>query len=210
MSVQPTISSVTEATVKISENLNALILDTRTAKTTVTCQDGHTVVIGGLITKTDQNREDKVPILGDIPIVGLAFKNTKVIKQRRELLIILTPKIMRITTDADVLTNKDIRQMPLARGISTDASVGELLNPLRGVTPAEVKRLEQGLGSPPRVNVEPVVIPMTPEERESILKERSLEERMLQEGADDEKTLRSLQDERGDKQPASQVNVKLK
>jgi type II secretory pathway component GspD/PulD (secretin) len=154
-----------------------LIIDSRSAKTTVTCQDGHTIIVGGLITRKQQNLEDKVPILGDIPGIGLAFKSTKIIKGRTELLIILTPRVMRAPSDSDILTNKEVRQMHPARGMGTEASMGDLLNPLHGVTPAEVKRLEHGLPATQAASeLEPVVIPLTPQERNSVVRERTSKE----------------------------------
>ena len=60
-----------------------------------------------------------------------------------------------------------IRQLGLSRGIHTDPSIGELLNPLRGVTPQEVKELERG-GTPSRRSPSPemIIIPMTPTKEE--------------------------------------------
>ena len=147
---------------KISEDLSATIFNTRFAETTVTVQDGHTIVIGGLITTKEENREEKVPLLGDIPLLGALFKSTKVVKERTELLIILTPRILRRPVDADVITNKSIRQLGLTKGIH-DGAVGELLNPLRGVTPQEVKRLESGQEpGRPSPRGEMLIIPLRP------------------------------------------------
>jgi len=167
MDISPEISSLTESSVQISENLNARITSKRSAQTTVTVQDGHTIVLGGLITSKNQNLEEKVPLLGDIPLLGALFKFNKVVKTRTELLIVLTPRILRTPTQADVLSNQQIRGLGLARGIHTDTSIGELLNPLRGVTPLEVKQLETGQpASQPAATGEPVVIPlMLPQEK---------------------------------------------
>jgi len=163
LEVRPEISSISESTVKISEDLNATVFNRRFAETTVTVRDGHTVVIGGLITNKEENREEKVPLLGDIPLLGALFKNNKVTKERTELLIILTPRVLRTATEADVLSNKLIRQLGLSRGIHSEASIGELLNPLGDVTPEEVKQVENGYRSaPPREGTEPVIIPMLP------------------------------------------------
>ncbi len=142
--VRPEISSLSESTVDISEGLKAPIFNTRFAETDVTVQDGHTIVIGGLITKKKENREDKVPLLGDIPLLGWLFKSTRVVTERTELLVILTPRILRTAVDADVISNKMVRDLGLSQGLHTESSIGELLNPLRGVTPQEVKRLENG------------------------------------------------------------------
>ncbi|MBI4676329.1 MAG: type IV pilus secretin PilQ [Elusimicrobia bacterium] len=66
-----------------------------TAKTIVIVKDGETVVIGGLITDSNETKINKVPILGDIPILGWLFKKKFISKERKELLIFVTPRIMK-------------------------------------------------------------------------------------------------------------------
>ncbi len=166
LQISPEISSLADTTVKISNDVNAVVINTRQAKTTVTVQDGHTVVIGGLITTHNENREDKLPILGDIPLVGLLFKNTKVVKERTELLMILTPRILRNQTDSDVLTNHEVRSVGLVSDPQTGQGIGQVLNPLRGVTNAEVQRIEGGTAEPAREG-EPMMIPLRPLPRQA-------------------------------------------
>ncbi|RPI61210.1 MAG: hypothetical protein EHM48_06035, partial [Planctomycetaceae bacterium] len=108
MDISPTISSLSKSTVDISPGVKATIIDERTAKTTLTVQDGHTVVLGGLITTQDENIESKVPVLGDIPLLGWLFKQTIKVKERKELLIILTPHVMRNVKNNDDATKIQI------------------------------------------------------------------------------------------------------
>ncbi len=160
MEINPEISSLSTSSVQISENVNAIIINNRSAKTTVTVQNGHTIVIGGLITSRDEKREEKIPFLGDIPIIGHLFKNTRHVKEKTELLIILTPRILRTPSEADVLTGQMIRRLP-AKTIHADESFGGLLNPLRDFSPTEIKRLKDAaIMKPARSG--PVIIPMTP------------------------------------------------
>jgi type II secretion system protein D len=166
LQVAPEISSLSTSSVQISEGVSAPIINTRQAKTTVTVLDGHSIVIGGLITNKDEAREDKVPVLGDIPLLGLLFKSSKVTKERTELLIILTPRVQRTSTQADVLTNRQVRALQLVRSIHSDSGIGQVLNPLRGVSPEEVEQLESGKSAPPAPG-QPVLIPLTPAKRES-------------------------------------------
>jgi len=70
-----------------------------------------------LITTTDQKREDKVPLLGDVPGLGWLFKKTKVDKDRAELLIILTPHVLNTVADADSATHEQIEGLELLETI---------------------------------------------------------------------------------------------
>jgi hypothetical protein len=63
--------------------------------------DGETVAIGGLIAKRDIKQEVKVPWLGDLPLVGAAFRYRTQSKEKRELLVILTPHIVRSREEAE-------------------------------------------------------------------------------------------------------------
>jgi general secretion pathway protein D len=64
---------------------------TRQAKTTVSVQDQQTIVIGGLIRDTITTDVNKVPLLGDIPVIGALFRNTTTRKNKTNLLLLLTP-----------------------------------------------------------------------------------------------------------------------
>jgi type IV pilus assembly protein PilQ len=69
-------------------------VDSRVAQTTVLVKDGETVVIGGLISDSVSDQIAKIPILGDIPVLGWLFKKKTKTRTRAELLIFVTPKIM--------------------------------------------------------------------------------------------------------------------
>jgi general secretion pathway protein D len=71
----------------------------RTAKTTVVAKDQQTVVIGGLIQERTVNSVDKAPILGDIPVLGWLFRSTNKTKIKTNLLLFLTPYIIRDQQD---------------------------------------------------------------------------------------------------------------
>ncbi len=70
-------------------------IDTREIQTQVLVNDGQTVVLGGILETTKSKTANKVPFLGDIPVVGNLFKNTININNKTELLIFITPKILR-------------------------------------------------------------------------------------------------------------------
>jgi type IV pilus assembly protein PilQ len=70
-------------------------IDTREVTTQVLVNDGQTVVLGGILTNKSSNVVNKVPWLGDIPLLGNLFKNTDKTDDKDELLIFITPKIVR-------------------------------------------------------------------------------------------------------------------
>jgi type IV pilus assembly protein PilQ len=70
-------------------------IDTREVITQVLVADGQTVVLGGILATTKSYQANKVPWLGDIPILGHLFKSTTNIDNKSELLIFITPKILR-------------------------------------------------------------------------------------------------------------------
>lgn len=77
---------------------------TRSAKTTVVVQDGQTVVIGGLIRDKISKTVSKVPILGDIPLLGLLFRNTNKDIDKINLMIFITPHIIHKPMDLQRVT----------------------------------------------------------------------------------------------------------
>jgi type IV pilus assembly protein PilQ len=70
-------------------------IDTRKVVTQVLVNDGETVVLGGIFETERRDSEDKVPILGDVPVLGRLFRRDSNVSNKRELLIFVTPKILR-------------------------------------------------------------------------------------------------------------------
>ncbi len=70
-------------------------IDTRKVNTEVELADGQSFVIGGLLDKRDTEAFEKIPFLGDIPILGKFFQSTQVTKTDTELLILVTPEIVK-------------------------------------------------------------------------------------------------------------------
>jgi general secretion pathway protein D len=66
----------------------------RSIQTSVTIPDGHTMIFGGVITDDQRRQEDKVPILGDLPIIGFLFRNTNDQSKKTNLYFFLTPHII--------------------------------------------------------------------------------------------------------------------
>ncbi|HET7158304.1 MAG TPA: type IV pilus secretin PilQ, partial [Burkholderiales bacterium] len=72
-------------------------IDTKQVTTEVLVENGGTVVIGGIYTQEERSTVNKVPLLGDIPYLGFLFKNTLKVDNRNELLIFVTPRILKDT-----------------------------------------------------------------------------------------------------------------
>jgi type IV pilus assembly protein PilQ len=78
-----------------SGGVNVPSIDTREITTQVLVNDGQTVVLGGILETERRENEKKVPYLGDIPVLGRLFKSTSKSNNKDELLIFVTPKILR-------------------------------------------------------------------------------------------------------------------
>jgi type IV pilus assembly protein PilQ len=69
-------------------------IDTKHVKTQVMVENGGTVVLGGIYQQTERNSVSKVPVLGDVPVLGNLFKTTSRTSEKTELLVFITPKIV--------------------------------------------------------------------------------------------------------------------
>lgn len=72
----------------------AVAIDTQEISTQVLVENGETVVLGGIFQQNNTNATTQVPLVGELPIVGRLFKNTREFNEKRELLIFVTPKIL--------------------------------------------------------------------------------------------------------------------
>lgn len=100
------IKNVNQGLTKITGNAQdvGVALSNRSVDNTVVVKNGETVVIGGLISDDYQPTSTKVPWLGDIPILGWLFKTTSTQLQKQNLLIFLTPHIIRTAADMEYQT----------------------------------------------------------------------------------------------------------
>ena len=114
MIVSPEISSLSATTVPISTGVNSPVIDKRSADTVVVTPRDQTVVIGGLISTQVIDQENKVPILGDIPLLGYAFKRNIKKNQKTELLIFLTPHVVMDPNDLSGIAKDERSKLELA------------------------------------------------------------------------------------------------
>jgi len=102
------------SSIKDSTNTVDVVFSTRAVKTTVLARSGATVVIGGLIDEKVTESEDKVPLLGDIPLLGYLFKSTKSSTEKRNLMVFIRATIIR---DDNTMSELSTRKYSLIREI---------------------------------------------------------------------------------------------
>ncbi|AIE87574.1 general secretion pathway protein D [Fimbriimonas ginsengisoli Gsoil 348] len=120
LTVTPRITSNGYVTMEVSQTANDLqgfttfnapIVNKRTADTTVSVKDGETIILGGIIRSTVTSSVKKVPLLGDIPLLGNLFKSRSKEDQKTELLVFLTPRIVRDPAEARRLREEGMKDM---------------------------------------------------------------------------------------------------
>jgi len=162
MLIEPEVSSVTDSSVPLGNGIFAPIISNQSASTTVAVKDGETVVIGGLITTRETEAESKVPLLGDMPGIGNLFRTTTRRNTRTELLIAMTPTIVRSVEDArrvsefhrdigNILT-PEVKGSPMMRNLQVKPESGSEIESIETV-PGSMKNLP--LGEPQRVTPRP-------------------------------------------------------
>ncbi|MCH7870554.1 MAG: hypothetical protein IID33_02530, partial [Planctomycetes bacterium] len=94
MQIVQEVSDFGGGTIEVGAGVTSPIFFRRLADTTVTVMDNETVVLGGMIQTRTQSTEQKIPILGDLPLLGPLFRNTLREKRTSELVIFITPHIL--------------------------------------------------------------------------------------------------------------------
>ena len=135
MDIRQEISSIAR---QIIESSTDLITNKREIKTSALVDDGDILVIGGLISQDDSIIEDKVPLLGDIPIAGNLFKSSSRSSDRRNLMVFLRPTIIRDRNDGLATTKKKFDYIRARELLTTGKKQSELERLIEQVTgPAE-------------------------------------------------------------------------
>jgi type II secretion system protein D len=136
MRVDPQVSTVAPTTVSLGTGVNAAAFNIQEVQTTVVAGDGETVAIGGLISSNDTRNENKIPVLGDLPCLGALFRFRTQTKTKTELLVILTPHIVRSRAEADRILAEESRRMDWLLGnvVKTQGVSG--MEPVFGPPPA--------------------------------------------------------------------------
>lgn len=89
------------------QEVNIPIIETRTASTQVMVRDNQTLVIGGLIKDKEERSIKKIPVLGDIPVLGWLFKNRSTDNRKVNLLVFITPRIMTPQSEQIIDSDKE-------------------------------------------------------------------------------------------------------
>jgi len=150
-------SSLAPVSVPTGVGTTSPVIDQSQAQTTVNVPNGQTIVIGGMITKLDGTDERKVPWLGDLPVVGRAFRYDKTRTQRTELLIFLTPRIVLSDIDSELIKQVESERMHF---IESDAE--EVHGPLYSVPGSTTQPLwkpEEGTFLTPDMKIEEMLQP---------------------------------------------------
>ena len=111
MRVEPSVVSPVDSQINLGTGFSATAFNTQVIQTTIMADDGETVVIGGLISKQNTRSENKLPFLGDLPYIGTLFRYRQQTQEKRELIVILTPRIIRCSADAERVSLERMKLM---------------------------------------------------------------------------------------------------
>ena len=106
LDITPAVSRLVRIETSASGNTNAPVIDIRQASSIVRVRDGATIIMGGLVQDSASSTRRKVPILGDIPVIGKAFTGKYENSERTELVFFLTPRIIQ-----DAATEQSVKTL---------------------------------------------------------------------------------------------------
>ncbi len=130
MIVSPEISSLTDQSVTIAAGVSVPVIAKRSADTVVVTPNGQPVIIGGLMQNNKTSGESKIPILGDIPLIGNLFKRKNKNTSKTELLIFLTPHIVETPSQLVALSEKERAAAVLPKKAFSEQDMDQFLNEL--------------------------------------------------------------------------------
>jgi general secretion pathway protein D len=131
MDVAPQISSQSDQSVQLQSGVSSPVFNQRSATSRVAIRDGETIVIGGLMQDQKTQTVTKVPILGDIPYLGLLFQRDNVTKTKTELLIFLTPHVALSADRLRTMSTDEMHGIHLTPGAVQDGMFQEHIRGLQ-------------------------------------------------------------------------------
>jgi general secretion pathway protein D len=114
----------------VSKDFNELIINKREIKTTVTVKSGEIVVLGGLLDDNERRTIQKIPLLGDIPLLGELFKSRGKSHVKTNLMVFIRPTILRSAADREALTARRygiIREAQVAFDPKVEPTIDDLI-----------------------------------------------------------------------------------
>jgi type II secretion system protein D len=133
MRVTPQVSSTATTSVALGNGVTAVAINQQIVDTTVVAADGETVALGGLISRNENKTENKVPWLGDLPGLGVLFRYRQQVKSKQELMVIMTPHVVRTPLERARYLVEEGRKMdwviPDAARLHGPTNMGPLLDP---------------------------------------------------------------------------------
>lgn len=125
------VSSIAGAITTLSQDF---VTNKREIETTILANDGEIIVLGGLLQDDEEIEIDKVPLLGDVPVVGRLFRNDSKSRVKRNLMVFLRPTIIRRAEDARPVTQNllnRIRRDEMEQSGRTNSKIDEALTLVR-------------------------------------------------------------------------------
>jgi len=122
----------------VSASFSDLILNKRETENTIVVDDGQIVVIGGLLDANERRTIEKIPILGDLPLIGNLFRSRGRERNRTNLMIFIRPTILRTAADARAVAARRydyIRDQQLAQNPLREPTIDELVRDYMGTVP---------------------------------------------------------------------------
>jgi pilus assembly protein CpaC len=146
MRVRPEVSELSDAGSVTLNNFVVPALTTRRAETTVELGSGQSFMIAGLLRNTNSNTINKAPVLGDLPILGALFRSTKFRRQETELVIVVTPYLVRPVSNQLALPTDGYRAPTDVERTLEGQSYKGVSGP-RGRVPAPAPGIAAGAGA---------------------------------------------------------------
>lgn len=132
LNIKQEVSNIVGAVSRASDDL---ITTLRSVETTVLADDGEIIVLGGLISQTETDTQEKIPLLGDIPVAGRLFRSEGKSTQKRHLMVFIRPTIVRGRDDSRAATQSKyryIRAEQLMRDSESEPAIDRFVRDVLG------------------------------------------------------------------------------
>ncbi len=124
LEIEQEVSDVTQTK---TSGIDSPTIQQRKIKTSVAVENGSTIALGGLIRDRVTDGATKVPLLGDLPLLGELFRTTTKRNERTELVVLITPRVVGSASDAELVT-RELREKMRGVGVAIDAANSRALS----------------------------------------------------------------------------------